>query len=98
MSANCRAHCRACHSHFSSDSAFDAHRIFEPGHNGDWDYRTCADLHELTDTKGRLRFGVKDEHGKCACASVVERAPVRVWALRAHLEAENPYTKARSNR
>lgn len=42
---HCQSHCRSCHSHFATDTAFDLHRQFEKGHEGDWDYRICADLH-----------------------------------------------------
>jgi hypothetical protein len=98
VSAGCRAHCRSCNSHFSSDSAFDAHRIFEPGHKDDWEHRVCADLHDTTDRNGRQVFGVKDEHGVCAVASAQELRDVRVWSLRRFLEADNPWAKTHERR
>jgi hypothetical protein len=52
--SNCRSHCRTCHTHFSSDAAFDAHR------RGPAEGRYCCD------TVDDGRFAIKAQTGKCA--------------------------------
>jgi hypothetical protein len=64
---NCRSHCRACHTHFSSDAAFDAHRRWPA------EGRYCCD--PLDDG----RFAIKAQAGKCAIASGLVRDGVMIW-------------------
>lgn len=74
----CSSHCRACGLHFSSDSAFDAHRA------GPMDARYCVDVHEERDKAGRLRFVARSSDGFC---DVVHVEDVTVWTLRKNMEA-----------
>jgi hypothetical protein len=64
---NCRSHCRACHTHFCSDAAFDAHRRWPA------EGRYCCD--PLDDG----RFAIKAQAGKCAIASGLVRDGVMIW-------------------
>ncbi len=70
----CAYHCRACNGCFGSLKAFDAHRQFLEGHEGDWDYRVCV---EPLDDK---RFAPKTTVGVCNLARPKKRATV-IWSL-----------------
>lgn len=69
----CACHCRACNQCFGSLSAFETHRQFEAGHQGDWEHRVC--VHPLDDD----RFAVKAE-GVCNLARP-RKSPATIWTL-----------------
>jgi hypothetical protein len=68
----CKYHCRGCHSHFASLTAFDAHR------KGDYSSRSC----ELPDEEN----GFVGVEGECRIASSEVLHPVLIWALVADRE------------
>jgi len=70
----CRYHCPACHGHFSSVNAFDAHRV--------GDHATGRYCDEPADDE---RFTALSERGVCRMHSV-ERVGVAVWTLAADLQ------------
>lgn len=75
----CSYHCRACNCCFSSLKAFDAHREFAEGHQGDWDYRVCLD--PMDDA----RFVLKAT-GVCNLARP-KKTSARIWQLRVDRDA-----------
>lgn len=77
MARSCQSHCRACGQHFATDDAFDAHRRFAEGHEGDWDHRTCLDA---IDSEG---FELVDGDGVCDIAGGPADLHVRVWRFAA---------------
>lgn len=76
MRTRCQYHCAGCHAHFTSLSAFDAHR------RGDANERYCVDP---MDDKA---FALKTEDGTCDMRGY--RTGVRLWWLRATAETFDP--------
>lgn len=77
-SRRCSAHCTVCGSHFSSDSAFDAHR------RGPVEERYCCD--PIDDA----RFAAADESGSCDLTGRGPLVGVTVWTLSAHRRSTFP--------
>lgn len=56
----CRYHCTSCDQHFTSLTAFDAHR------DGPWEERICLMPDEAMSVRGRLLLGVQTRDGWCS--------------------------------
>lgn len=73
----CRSHCAKCGLHFSSDKAFDAHRV------GPMDERRCEHPWDLTTADGRPKLVPLSEDGTCKVYEHREgfgiAHPVTVW-------------------
>lgn len=76
---HCRSHCK-CGLHFSTDRAFDAHRV------GPAAERECLDPIDATDKHGRDIFIALDEQGECSIGSAHVHTGVTVWGLRKDVE------------
>jgi hypothetical protein len=79
--ATCTYHCRECDSHFSSLTAFDKHRIFEEGHEGDWEFRVCAEPADLRMKSGEPALVQKAVSGVCRLQRGGERSGVTIWTV-----------------
>lgn len=74
----CSYHCDGCGRHFNSLEAFDVHRVFEEGHEGDWNHRVC--MHPLDDPRERYVL-----HGVGRC-DPRHQVGVHIWTLKRGLE------------
>lgn len=70
---HCTNHCRTCHTHFHSTTAFDRHRQGPPGE------RVCGDVNDL-----RGLYELTDD-GTCDLARGDRRENVRVWSTEKQL-------------
>ena len=76
MRTRCQYHCSGCHCHFTSLSAFDAHR------RGEGKDRHCID--PMDDPV----FALKTENGTCDARG--KRSGVRLWWLSATAQTFDP--------
>lgn len=72
----CAFHCSSCGAHFSSESAFDTHRVgrFSPNE------RRCVEPADATDRKGRAKFEPRSTSAVCRLGRE-PRVGVTVWTL-----------------